>query len=212
VGEAPVTIAVVNTNAHDLLAACLRSIEPEVNAGLAEAWVVDNASADGSPEMVEREFPWVHLVASPENLGFPQAANLAADRTSGQWFATANEDIELTPGALETLLEAAERHPEAAIIAPRLVLPDGSTQHTVYSFPTFLVTAAHHLGLQRLSRRLGERLCLVLVGKGRPLHGAGRVEEHGSLDLRGDLRQIGQCLCCVHGRRLTACETDVRGS
>ena len=159
-GEAPVTIAVVNTNAHDLLAACLRSIEPEVNAGLAEAWVVDNASADGSPEMVEREFPWVHLVASPENLGFPQAANLAADRTSGQWFATANEDIELTPGALETLLEAAERHPEAAIIAPRLVLPDGSTQHTVYSFPTFLVTAAHHLGLQRLSRRLGERLCL----------------------------------------------------
>ena len=157
-GEAPVTIAVVNTNAHDLLAACLRSIEPEVNAGLAEAWVVDNASADGSPEMVEREFPWVHLVASPENLGFPQAANLAADRTSGQWFATANEDIELTPGALETLLEAAERHPEAAIIAPRLVLPDGSTQHTVYSFPTFLVTAAHHLGLQRLSRRLGGRV------------------------------------------------------
>ena len=154
------TIAVVNTNSRELLAACLRSLAPEVDAGLAEAWVVDNASTDGSPEMVEREFPWAHLVASPDNLGFPQAANLAADRTAGEWFATANEDVELTPGALSTLLEAAARHPEAAIIAPRLVLPDGSTQHTVYSFPTFLVTAAHHLGLQRLSRRLGERLCL----------------------------------------------------
>ena len=159
-GAGPVTIAVVNTNGRELLAACLRSLAPEVEAGRAEAWVVDNASSDGSPEMVEREFPWVNLVASPENLGFPQAANLSADRTTGEWLATANEDIELTPGALETLLAAAERHPEAAIVAPRLVLPDGSTQHTVYSFPTFLVTAAHHLGLQRLSRRLGERLCL----------------------------------------------------
>jgi N-acetylglucosaminyl-diphospho-decaprenol L-rhamnosyltransferase len=156
----PVTIAVVNTNARELLAACMRSLAPEVDAGRAEVWVVDNASSDGSAEMVERDFEWVRLVASKENLGFPQAVNLVADRTDGEWLATANEDIELTPGALEALLAAAERHPEAAIVAPRLVLPDGSTQHTVYSFPTFLVTAAHHLGLQRLSRALGERLCL----------------------------------------------------
>jgi N-acetylglucosaminyl-diphospho-decaprenol L-rhamnosyltransferase len=158
--EQPVTIAVVNTNGRDYLRACLESIAPEAEAGRAEAWVVDNASTDGSAQMVEREFPWVELVASNENLGFPQAANLVADRTEGEWFATANEDVELEPGALETLLGAAATHPEAAIVAPRLVMPDGSTQHTVYSFPTFLVTAAHHLGLQRLSRRLGERLLL----------------------------------------------------
>ena len=159
-GELPVTIAVVNTNGRDLLRACLRSFEPEVEAGRVEAWVVDNASTDGSAAMVEREFPWAELVASQENLGFPQAANLVADRTSGEWLATANEDVELSEGALEALLSAAREHPEAAIVAPRLVMPDGSTQHTVYSFPTFLVTAAHHLGLQRLSRRLGERLLL----------------------------------------------------
>jgi GT2 family glycosyltransferase len=155
-----VAIAVVSWNTRALLAECLRSLEPAVASGRAEAWVVDNASTDGSAQMVEREFPWVNLVASPENLGFPQAANLVADRTAGEWLATANEDVELTPGALEKLLQAAGEHPEAAIVAPRLVMPDGSTQHTVYSFPTFLVTAAHHLGIQRLSRRLGERLCL----------------------------------------------------
>jgi N-acetylglucosaminyl-diphospho-decaprenol L-rhamnosyltransferase len=156
----PVAVAVVNTNARALLAACLRSLEPERDAGRVEVWVADNASSDGSAEMVRSDFPWVQLIASPENLGFPQAVNRIADSAGGEWLATANEDVEITPGALETLLEAAERHPDAAIVAPRLVLPDGSTQHSVYPFPTLLVTLANNLGLHRLSRRLGERLCL----------------------------------------------------
>jgi GT2 family glycosyltransferase len=159
-GVAPVTVAVVNTNARELLAACLRSMAPEREAGRAAVWVVDNASEDGSAEMVARDFSWAELIASPANLGFPQAVNAVADRTGGEWLATANEDVELTPGALETLLAAAERHPEAAVVAPRLVLPDGTTQHTVYSFPTFGPTAANQVGLPRLSRGLGERLCL----------------------------------------------------
>jgi N-acetylglucosaminyl-diphospho-decaprenol L-rhamnosyltransferase len=156
----PVVIAIVNTNARDLLELCLRSLQPEVEAGRAEAWVVDNASSDGSAAMVAADFPWARLHASDVNLGFPQAANLVADRTDGTWFATCNEDIEVLPGALETLLATAERHPEAAIVAPQLVLPDGSTQHTVYPFPSFWVTVAHNLGLQRLVKGLGERLCL----------------------------------------------------
>lgn len=155
-----VTVAVVNTNAREFLRACLRSLAGESEAGRADVWVVDNASSDGSAETVEREFGWVSLVAARENLGFPHAVNLVAERTESVFLASANEDVEVPPGAIETLLAAAERHPEAGIVAPRLMLPDGSTQHTVYSFPTFFVTAAHNLGLQRLSRRLGERLCL----------------------------------------------------
>jgi N-acetylglucosaminyl-diphospho-decaprenol L-rhamnosyltransferase len=155
-----VTVAVVNTNARELLAACLRSLAGEHEAGRAEVWVMDNASDDGSIEMVRRDFPWVELIASPENLGFPQAVNRIADSTGGEWLATANEDIELTPGALETLLAAAELHPEAAIVAPRLVLPDGSTQHSVYAFPTIASALVNNLGLHRLSRRLGERFCV----------------------------------------------------
>jgi GT2 family glycosyltransferase len=122
--------------------------------------VVDNASDDGSAKMVRRDFPWVELIASPENLGFPQAVNMVAYRTSGEWLATANEDIELRPGALEALLAAAERYPDAAIVVPRLILPDGSTQHSVYAFPTLLATLVNNLGLARLSHRLGERLCV----------------------------------------------------
>ena len=156
----PITVAVVNTNARELLAACLRSLKPEQDAGRVEVWVADNASEDGSAEMVREEYPWVELIASPENLGFPQAVNRIADSTGGEWLATANEDVELQPGALATLVEAAARHPEAAIVAPRLILPDGSTQHTVYPFPFFLATLVRELGLHRLIPGLGDRLCL----------------------------------------------------
>ena len=156
----PVAVAVVSTNLRDLLAATLRSLEPEFRAGRAEVWVVDNASEDGSPEMVERDFPWVSLIASPENVGYGAAVNLVAERTDNPWIAPANEDIELTPGALEQLLATAEAHPEAAIVAPRLVLPDGSTQHSVHSFPTLRVTLAANLGLAQASARLADRMCL----------------------------------------------------
>ena len=159
-GATPVTVAVVSTNARDKLASCLRALEPEVDAGRAAVWVVDNASSDGSAQMVEEAFPWANLVPSSRNLGFPQAVNLVADRTDSAWLAPANEDTELTPGALEALLESGARHPRAGVIAPRLVLPDGSTQHSVWPFPTLGFTLLFNLGLHRLSRRLAERLCL----------------------------------------------------
>lgn len=156
-----VTVAVVSWNTCDLLRGCLLSLTPEVEAGLAEVWVVDNASGDGSAEMVRREFPWVELVASEENLGFGPAVNLVAERSSTDWIAPSNADVELLPKALEALLAIGLRHPEAGAIAPRLVLPDGSTQHSVYPLPTLGFTVLFNLGLHRLSRRLADRLCLV---------------------------------------------------
>jgi N-acetylglucosaminyl-diphospho-decaprenol L-rhamnosyltransferase len=135
-GTAGVAIAVVSTNVRELLGPCLRSMRPEVEARRADVWVVDNASTDGSPEMVRREFQWVNLVALDRNLGYGRAVNLVAERSDSPWIAPANEDIELRPGALERLLRTGEEHPEAAVVAPRLELPDGSTQSSVHPFPT----------------------------------------------------------------------------
>ena len=156
--QAPVTIAIVSWNTRDLLARCLDSLKPEHDAGRADVWVVDNASEDGSPDLVRENYPWVNLVASEENLGFGRAVNVAANRTSSAWVAAANADIALHPGALQTLLEAGDRDARAGALAPRLVLPDGSTQHSVFAFPTvtysvFLATAAF-----RFSRTIGDRM------------------------------------------------------
>ena len=156
----PVTVAVVSWNTRDLLDRCLRSLEPEVEHGRAEAWVVDNASTDGSAEMVRERFDWVKLVASEENLGFGRAVNLVAERTTSAWIAPANADVALRPGALDTLLQTAERDPRAGAIAPRLVLPDGNTQHSVYAFPSIAFALALNTGAYLAWRGLADRMAL----------------------------------------------------
>lgn len=154
---APVTVAVVSWNTRDLLDACLRSLHPAVRAGLADVWVVDNASTDGSPAMVAERHPWVHLVAEGRNLGYGPAANLVAERTSSPWIVVSNSDVELEPDALERLVAAGEADARAGAVAPRLVLPDGSTQHSVWGFPTLPTALVQNLG-RYAPRALAERL------------------------------------------------------
>jgi len=157
---ADVTIAVVSWNTRDLLKRCLRSMEPEVTAGRAEVWVVDNGSTDGSPELAEEQFAWAELVRAERNLGFGPAVNRVASTTSAPWIAPANADIELAPGALERLLATGGSDISTGSVAPRLVLTEGGTQHSVHSFPAPLLGATVNLGLHHVVPGLGERLCL----------------------------------------------------
>src|SRR5688500_18811132 len=146
----PVTVAVVSWNTRELLRDCLSSLTPEVTAGRADVWVLDNASSDGSAALVAEAFPEVRLIASEENLGFGRAVNEIARRTKSEWIAAANADIQLEPGAITALLAAGDKHPEAAILAPRLLDTEGGTQHTVHAFPSLGLAAAVALGLPSL--------------------------------------------------------------
>jgi N-acetylglucosaminyl-diphospho-decaprenol L-rhamnosyltransferase len=152
--DGAVAVAVVSWNTRDLLRECLRSLAAEP---LAEVWVVDNASTDESAEMVRAEFGSVRLVALDENVGFGRAVNLVAERSTAPWIAPANADIEVRPGALRALLDAGDRCPRAGVLAPRLELPSGETQHSVYAFPTIPFTALFNVGFHR---RFGDQLCL----------------------------------------------------
>jgi len=153
-----VTIAVVSWNTRELLAACLRSMLPDVEARRAEVWVIDNGSSDGSVDMVRKAFPWAHVIVAERNLGFGPAVNVVAERTSSPWLAAANADIELTAGALEALLHFGKGDAAAGALAPQLVLPDGSIQHSVHSFPTVVTAAVNNLRLARLHPDLGTKL------------------------------------------------------
>ena len=97
---------------------------------------MDNASADGSAEMVQREFPEVGLVASPVNTGYARGNNLAFARAAGDRLLTLNPDTEVFAGTLDAALDALDRHPKAGAVAVRLVGPDGATQRSVRGFPT----------------------------------------------------------------------------
>jgi GT2 family glycosyltransferase len=158
--SAPISVAIVSWNTRDLLRRALESLAGPQAAGGADVWVIDNASSDGSAEMVATEFPWVQLIASEENLGFGRAVNEVARRTSSPWLAPANADISVEPGALEELVAAGTAEPTAAILAPRLIATDGSTQQSVHAFPTVGLALALALWLPKLSRGIGDRLCI----------------------------------------------------
>jgi GT2 family glycosyltransferase len=155
-----VVVAVVSWNTRDLLDRCLRSLAEAAGSGLAEVWVVDNGSTDDSPDMVRERHPWARLVETGENLGYGRAVNLVAERTSSPWFAPSNADVALHPGALEALLAAGERDPGAGIVAPRLILPDGTTQHSAWAFPTVPATLVQNAGVTLVGTRLADRLAL----------------------------------------------------
>lgn len=139
-------VIVVSFNVRDWLARCLASVQAELErtpdiAG--QVWVVDNASDDGSAEMVRRQFPQVRLVACPDNLGFARANNLAM-REMGlpdgddppDAVMLLNPDAELLPGALAALLDCFRRRPRAAVIGARLQYGDGRFQHSAFRFPS----------------------------------------------------------------------------
>lgn len=155
-----VAVAVVSWNTRELLDRCLVSLRPDAERGLAEVWVVDNGSTDGSPALVRERHPWVTLVEPGANLGYGRAVNLVAARTRTPWVAASNADVALEPGALERLLAAGDADPGAGLVAPRLVLPDGSTQHSVWAFPTVGATLVQNLGVLLVPRRLAARLAI----------------------------------------------------
>jgi N-acetylglucosaminyl-diphospho-decaprenol L-rhamnosyltransferase len=159
VSEPPVTVAVVSHNTRALLVRCLDSVSGDVAAGRARVVVVDNRSADGSEQAARAAAPWAEVVQAGENLGFGAAVNLAARGSRSPWLVAANADVELRAGALEALLAAGE-DPRVGAIAPRLELPGGGVQHSVGPLPGVALALTFALGLHRVSRRLGDRLCL----------------------------------------------------
>lgn len=156
-GAAPITVVVVSWNTRELLANCLEGLRDDARSRLADVWVVDNASEDGSPAMVRERFGWAQLIESASNVGFGAAVNRVASQTSTPWLVAANADVCPAPGALATLVATASDDPRAGIVAPRLVQPDGETQYAAHPFPTLRNALIFNLGLRRLLASEPER-------------------------------------------------------
>jgi N-acetylglucosaminyl-diphospho-decaprenol L-rhamnosyltransferase len=165
-------IVIVNYNTRELLRACLRSVYASQGDLTLAACVVDNASRDGSADMVAESFPQADLLANAENVGYARANNQglrhfgfttapAGSSTSAPFFALLlNPDTELPRDALAQMLHFMDEHPDAGIAGPKLVLPDGSLDLACRrSLPTPAISASRLTGLSRLfpnSRRFGK--------------------------------------------------------
>jgi GT2 family glycosyltransferase len=142
-----VSLVIVSFNTRNLLHECLESVYREEEGLRVEVFVVDNGSADGSPEMVERKFPGVQLIKSEENLGFGAANNRAIAAARGRYVVLLNSDAFLCPGSLRTAVEHMERSPGVALGGGRLVGSDSSWQPSARMFPHVLTDALVLTGL-----------------------------------------------------------------
>jgi GT2 family glycosyltransferase len=137
-----VEVSLVNTNNRDLLRACLGSLPEAAGALRWHATVVDNASDDGSPEVVRIEFPWARLIENPQRAGFSanhnQVIGDVVSHDSARYVLVLNEDTELEPGSLEKLVSFADREDRLGAAGPRLVEKDGREQVSYYRFPAVL--------------------------------------------------------------------------
>lgn len=152
-GRIDFSVIVVSWNTRELLRQCLQSIvnEPGVQIVAAEAaqWspdpscqvtaeivVVDNASDDGSAQMVQSGFPQARLIANRRNAGFAAANNQAIAQARGRVLFLLNPDAYLVPGALLGLAHFLRQLPEAAVAGPNVLNPDGSWQAAAFRFAT----------------------------------------------------------------------------
>ncbi len=129
------SIIVVNWNTRALLRRCLSSIRETSGDPKPEMLVVDNASTDGSSEMVAEEFPEVRLLEPSENLGFSRAVNLAVGKAGGELILLLNSDTVLPPGALAKTLAAMKADVSIDVLGCRLVGEDGEVQTSCGVFP-----------------------------------------------------------------------------
>ncbi len=145
------SICIVNWNVRDLLRQCLLSIQKEVTGLAVEVVVVDNASTDGAPDMVEQEFQWVKLIRNRKNESFSHANNQAAQISHGRHLLFLNNDTIVLPQSLHRLVQFLDRHPEAGLVGPRLIDRDGQTQRSYRPKPT-IGAALHRLVCLRWTR------------------------------------------------------------
>lgn len=136
-------VVIVSWNVRDYLASCLRSVYADLKrSGLSgQVWVVDNASTDGTQELLADVFPPTRLIVNNHNLGFGAANNqgmsaAASENGSGpRYFLFLNPDTLVRPGALEHLVKCLDEMPEGGLAGARLVYGDGRFQHSAFNFP-----------------------------------------------------------------------------
>lgn len=129
------SVVVLSWNTRDLLRACLQSLSADDVGRTREIIVVDNASDDGSADLVASEFPDVRLIRNDANLLYSEGNNVGARVAEGEYLCLLNSDTEVDPGTLEALCRFLDENPDYGMVGPMLRNPDGSLQKACRRLP-----------------------------------------------------------------------------
>ena len=149
------SLVILNYNSKFWLKKCLSSIHEEYlskTKNLVEVIVVDNHSHDDSIEMIKNDFNWVKLIELDDNKGFSAGNNVALKQIESEYAMLLNSDTEFTTlSNLDLLLNFMDSNSQAAVVTPKLMLPDGSLDWASHrGEPTPWASLTYYLGLEQL--------------------------------------------------------------
>ena len=154
-------IIIVTYNSADEIGPCLDSIVGHTDPFPTIVTVVDNASADGTADLVRQRWPGVQVIASPVNVGFSGGNNLGIRATTSDYVLLLNPDTVAPPGAVQTLVRGLAAHPDAAIAGARLLsdrgFPELSWGDAIGPWPEFkrkVLTSLYHRRIRRIVRKV----------------------------------------------------------
>ena len=144
------SIVIVNYNVRPYLEQCLQSVQKALEGIEGEVFVVDNHSSDDSVEVVRNSYPWVHLIANDENMGFARANNLAIRQSEGEYVLLLNPDTVVESDTLRQVLQFMSDHPQAGGAGVMMHNADGTlAPESRRAVPTPWVACLKMLGITR---------------------------------------------------------------
>jgi GT2 family glycosyltransferase len=148
-----ISVVIIGWRTKRCLELCLESLAAAPPRRSTEIIVVDNASGDGSAEMIEARFPCVKLIRSKENLGFAKGNNVAIRQCHGCHIALVNPDVIVFPGCLDALADFLDQNPKVGNVGPCVLNPDMTQQVTCRRFPTLWNNFCSAIGLATAFRK-----------------------------------------------------------
>jgi GT2 family glycosyltransferase len=130
------SIVIVTWNAKKYVAECLDSLQPCINDPEAEVIVVDNASTDGTPELVRDSYPGVTLIRNEENLGFAKANNIGIRISTGEYVCLINSDVHVLDGCVEKVVAYMKQEPRIGLLGPKMLGADRKANRSYMGAPT----------------------------------------------------------------------------
>jgi hypothetical protein len=145
------SVVIICWNDLRVIRECLRSIYQGTHAIDFEVLVSDNGSTDGSVEFVRENYPEVRVLENRANLGFAKGNNVGIRAAGADYVLILNPDTIIHDGALDRLVQFADKHPEAGAFGCKVLNPDGTYQVSARLFPTVWRYWVSALGLKKLA-------------------------------------------------------------
>lgn len=153
-----VSVVIVVWNAKKYVLECLDSLREHCATVCSEVIVVDNASTDGTPDLVAELYPEFKLIRNQENLGFAKANNIGIAASSGEYVCLVNSDVKFLDNCISPMLDYLSRNPSVGMVGPQMLAADGTVWRSTMRFPTIWNHFSRALGLDiafKRSRRFG---------------------------------------------------------